>query len=264
MDMPEQQWFFRLVEKYGKSPVERLVAVFGIVENLMQAPDIRKRLAHEFPGDANCLYTASELNRFLAELAGSAGMIDPAGVAQQLAILLQGAIAEELRNPRTGALSEAAKVARVVVSKSDRVSLFRNFGKHAGWASAGAVAALLLMLAMGWLTADQPKQVDAMPTVVTMRVAHNMPAGVSPDEIDAVLTLQEQIKRGICRAPHLLALPPGQMTAYMNVIESRTPEDPAADERNLRQFLAWFDTIKSQECYTPPMNGHTAVRWTKS
>ncbi|HEY3327092.1 MAG TPA: hypothetical protein VGK14_07950 [Novimethylophilus sp.] len=136
MDTLEIRWFFRLVEKCGKSPAERLVAVFAIVESLVQSPELREKLMQEFPGDVHCLYAALELKEFLTGLA-AANIANPTGLAHQLAILLQGAIAEELRNPHTGALREAAKVAQVVIEKSGKKSAVQN----AGWMSVGGVAA---------------------------------------------------------------------------------------------------------------------------
>lgn len=259
------QWFFRLIEKSGQSPAEQLVAVFDVVENLLQAPGIRERLKQEFPGKAHCLYAAGELSNFLAELAKSAGMANPEGLAQQLGILLQGAIAEELRHPGSGALGEAAAVARVVIDKSAKKPVL-DLGAKVGWASVGGgVVALLLAVTINLVPTVPASTAHALPPPQKMvQASHPMPVGVSPDEIEAVLALHEKIERGICRAPHLLALPPGQMTAYMNVVEARTPDDPAADSRNLRAFLAWFDTIKSIECYDPPSNGHTWVKWTKA
>ncbi|HEY3327093.1 MAG TPA: hypothetical protein VGK14_07955 [Novimethylophilus sp.] len=100
---------------------------------------------------------------------------------------------------------------------------------------------------MGWQAAERaPAHAAPMAHVAALRAPQAMPAGVSPDEIDAVLVL-----------------PPGQMTAYMNVVEFRTPDDPAADRKNIREFLAWFNKIQSTECYDPPINGHTAVTWKK-
>ena len=252
----ETQWFFRLVGNYGKTPAERLVAVFAIVESLMQAPDIRAKLAREFPCNAHCLYGIEDLKAFLTELAIAARVANPAGLAGQLSILLQGAIAEELRNPDTGALREATNVARMMIEKSGKKPMLRNVG----WMSAGGAAAALLLSLMGWQAVERAPA-HAAAHAVALRTPQAMPAGVSPDEIDAVLALHEKIERGICRAPQLLALPPGQMTAYMNVVESRTPDDPAADRKNIREFLAWFDKIQSTECYDPPTNGHTAVTW---
>jgi hypothetical protein len=258
MDTHESQWLFRLVEKCGRSPAEKLVAVFDVADSLLRSPEIRATLAREFPGERHCLYAANELHAFLVKLSAAAGMRDPAGTAQQLGILLQGAIAEELRNPSTGALREAARVAEIVMGQSRS----RGFFARRGWMPAGSAAAALLVALVLWPAAEKgPAHAAPVKHAAVASRPLAQPAGVSPDEIDAVLELHEKIERGICRAPHLLALPPGQMTAYMNVIEFRHPDDPAADRRNIREFLAWFDKISSTECYTPPMNGHTAVSW---
>jgi len=257
------QWFFKLVENSGKSPTEQLLAVFGVVENLLQAPDIRERLQREFPGETHCLFEAREFNAFLARLAETAGMAAPSAVAQQLGILLQGAIAEELRNPGIGALGEAGKVAQVVVYKSKKKP-FIDFMPKLAWASAGGMAALLLVVSAGWPLARTVVLPEHQVIRVALHESRAAQPGVSPDEIDAALMLHEKIEQGICRAPHLLVLPPGQVTAYMNVVEARKPDDPVADGRNLREFLAWYDKIKSTECYDRPLNGHTAVTWSRS
>lgn len=264
MQAQDNQWFFRLVERCGTTPAERLVGVFGVVEHLIQAPEFRNRIVSEFPAGLNCLYSSEDLNGFFAEAAEAAGMAEPNALARQLNILLHGAIAEELRNPRSGALRQAAAVAQVVVANSGPQKAGHSLARNVGWAAVGGAAAMLLAVVIG-LPALHTASVSANVVAQAGRpVQAVVPVGVSPDEIDAALALHEKIERGICRAPHLLVLPPGQVTAYMNAIEARTPEDPVADGRNLRAFLAWYDTIKSTECYDPPMNGHTAVKWSKS
>lgn len=259
MSTVQNHWFFRLVEQAARTPAERLVAVFGIAESLVSAPDIRARLVREFPSDHHCLFDARDLDQFLVGSAAAARVGHPAALAQQLAILLQGALAEELRNPETGAMREAAKVAQIVVEKSREKSHWSAGPRMTGWMPAGGMAAALLAALVLWPTAEQaPASAPVMQTVALA------PAGMSPDEIEAVLVLHEKIARGICSAPQLLALPQGQVTAYMNVVESRPSDDPAADRRNIREFLTWYDSIRSSECYDPPLNGHTAVNWTKS
>jgi hypothetical protein len=109
-----------------------------------------------------------------------------------------------------------------------------------------------------------------MPVAAAPQVAiyHNiMPVAavrqVNPDEVEAVLALHEQILRGECNAPHLAMLPPDQTTAYMNVIESRQPDDPAADEASLRAFMAWYNSIHAIECYPPHTNDHINTVWVR-
>jgi len=48
-------------------------------------------------------------------------------------------------------------------------------------------------------------------------------------------------------------LPTDQMTAYMNVISYRKPENPLADRAHLKAFLAWYEDTMARECYYPPI-----------
>jgi len=262
MDLLDSQWFFRLVEKCGKTPAERLVAVFDIVENLIEAPDIREKLLREPTGGRHCLYLLQDLKTFLTDLALAAKAKNPPFLANQLVMLLQGAIAIELRNPGTRALHEAARAAHVVVAYSCHQPMHQKLAL----VSAGGVVAALVASIIGWQAMQQTSTLHSPQAgnfVVAQRTSPAIPTGVSPDEMEQILMLHEQIEKGICRAPHMAVLPPGQMTAYMNVIEFRTPENPAADRAKMLAFLTWFEKVRSGECYDPPANGHTAVTWTK-
>jgi|GEM_PF-1514953 len=259
MNVLDSQWFFRLVEKCGKTPDERLVAVFDIVENLIEAPGIREKFLEKSSADSHCLYACEDLKTFLTALAGAAKANNPPLLTNQLVILLQGAIAEELRNPGVRALQEATKAAQVVIAQACR----QNTRQTAMRLSVGGLAVALVAAVIGWQVMERPGTQMHVPG--NHLVMHHAPAAiataVSPEEIEETLALHEQFERGICRAPHLAALSPGQTTAYMNVIEFRTPENPAADRENLRAFLSWYDKVRARECYDPPVNGHTTVAW---
>lgn len=261
MNPLESQWFFRMVEGEAKTPAERLLAVFRVTENWIAAPGIRDDLAASYAKQGYGMQSCLHLKNFLSGLAASAGAEKPDVLANHLVILLQGAIVEELRNPELRAMSEAANAAKAVISQSRSHIRRRRFALL----SAGGIAATVLATFMGWhmlMPLLQPPPVTNT-VIIASNKAILLPTGVSPSEMEAVLTLHEQFERGVCPAPHLLALPPGQMTAYMNVINFRTPENPAADRENLKAFMAWFNRTQSTECYFAPKNGHTTVSWTK-
>lgn len=260
MNPLESQWFFRMVEDEARTPAERLLAVFRVTEKWITAPGIREALAASYAEHSYGMQACLQLRKFLSGLAASAGAEKPEVLANHLVILLQGAIAEELRNPELRAMSEAANAAQAVIAQSRP-----HRRRRAALFSAGGIAASALAAFMGWHLLPAHHQPQATHTVIlASNQAVLLPAGISPSEMEAVLTLHEQFTRGICPAPHLLALPQGQMTAYMNVINFRTPENPAADRKNLKAFMAWFNKTQSTECYFAPRNGHTTVAWTKS
>lgn len=262
VELLESAWFFRMVEAQGKTPVERLIAVFSVTAAWISAPGIREGFLKNQPGDGRALHSCASLKEFLTASAISAKAQNPSGLVTQLTILLQGAIAEEIRNPDAHAIAEAARAARAVVAKACQPR--RNRLRL----SAGGLAAAAVIAAIGYYPATRAEWPGAAQSPAPGIHRHALaasnraaPAGSSPDSIHAVLALHEQIEQGICPAPQLLALPPGQVTAYMNVIHFRTPDDPIADRENIRAFLAWFERTRSRECYSPPSNGHTHVAW---
>jgi hypothetical protein len=255
MELLESPWFFRMVEQHGKTPAQRLIAIFSVTEAWMCAPGIRERmLASQVP--SYFLYNSTELKAFLTGIAVSARADNPASLVNQLVILLQGAIAEEIRNPEARAIGEAGKAAQAIIDKAcPRQRTLRL--------SLGGLAAAALIAAIGLYPTVRAQWMPApvQPASHLVLASTDKPASFNPDSVEAVLALQEQIAKGICPAPQLLALPQGQVTAYMNVIHFRTPDDPIADSRNIRAFLAWFERTRSSECYHSPLNGHTTVAW---
>jgi len=261
MNPLETPWFFRMVDSSGKTPVDRLIAIFSVTENWITAPGIRDELSQISTDQRFNLHSCIQLKAYLTRLASSAGAEKPEILASHLVILLQGAIVEELRNPELHAMSEAANAAKAVILQSrNKYRRTRN-----GLFAAGGLAATVLAGFMGWhavmptLSNHQANE----PIVIAANQAVVIPSGISPSDMEAVLNLHEQFERGVCQSPQLLMLPPGQMTAYTNVINFRTPENPEADRENLKALMAWFKRNQSTECYYAPKNGHTTVTWTK-
>jgi hypothetical protein len=254
MELLESTWFFRMVEQQGKSPEKRLLAIFSVTENWIAAPGIRERMLQSQAPDY-FLYNCSKLKEFLTGIAISAHARNPISLVNQLVILLQGAIAEEMRNPEARAIVEAGQAAQAIIAEA--CSRKRNTLRYSlgGMAAAAVIAAVGMHPAVKAQWSPMPVNPRVLASAEVTRVNFN------PDSTEAVLALQERIAQGVCPAPQLLALPPGQVTAYMNVIHFRTPDDPIADRENLRAFLAWFERTRSSECYQPPANGHTTVAW---
>lgn len=256
MDLLESDWFFRMVAQQGRTPAARLEAVFTVAGQWISAPGIKETLACP-----QLLQINSRLKLYLTETAQSARAENPAMLASQLIILLQGAISEELRQPGINALQNAASAARAVIAQACRPGRSR---RGIPW-SVVASLAIVMATAVIWHLYPQPAKTPLLNASTLVRHPAYMqtasPTGFSPSEIEAALNLQEQFNRGTCAAPHLLALPPGQVTAYMDAIHFRTPENPEADRENLHAFLVWFNQARAGECYFPPANGHTQVTW---
>ncbi len=258
MNPLESDWFFQMVERGGKTPSERLLAIFSVTEQWIGAPGIRETFLQNDPVQDHLLHSCNKLKCFLANLATAARVEKPEILASHLVILLQGAIAEELRNPALHPLAEAALAAKAVIHSSHARSL------HSSWRAVGGIAAGLCAVALVWqLQNKHETNFTQNPVLMASNSMLPMPIGISPSQLEATLVLHEQFEKGTCPVPQLVALPTGQMTAYMNVINFRTPDNPTADRENIRAFLAWYKLAQSTGCYMAPVNGHTTVTWTK-
>lgn len=258
MQLFNSEWFFKMVEHQWKTPNARLVAVFTLTGQWISAPGMKEMFA-----DRQSVQSTARLTHYLIETAQSAKADNPAMLATQLLILLQGAIEEELRDPDANALQNAAMAAQAVVAHACR----NHSRKRITQWSAIASVTLALTAALIWQALPQAPATASTSTASTQNNPYlqtserAMPIGINPSDQEAALNLQEKFNRGICPAPHLLALPQGQMTAYLNVIHFQTPENTSADRENLHAFLAWFNQAQASECYYAPANGHTLATW---
>lgn len=260
MDLLESDWFFNMVERHAATPADRLVAVFTIAGQWLAAPGMREQFQAASMAIGNT-HAGARLKHYLITNAQTAKASDPSMLAAQLAILLNGALAEEARTPGIRAIESAAEAAQAVVNKA---CMPERGVRRLQWAAVASVA-LAAFAAILWqvLPVSTPMQAaQAGPfQQARMQSLPRPPMTVNPVDMEAMLDLQAKFERGVCPAPHLIALPPGQMTAYMNVVNFRTPDNPAADRENLHAFLTWFNQTQAKACYYAPANGHTNATW---
>ena len=247
-----------MLEKSAKSPKDKLLALFSVLDNWISAPGIREQLGSSLEAAPSILHCCPDLTSYLNGLAKKAGSPSPHTLVSQLLILLQGAIIDELRNPSHESLKAAENAAKAILAAQTRLAWARHW-KIAGFSGFSAVTAAVITILLYPHAA--PKQSYQAPTPYTL--ASNQHDQLSPDTVEKVLALQSRIDSGICPAPQLFTMPQDQVAIYMDIVHFRSLEHPAADSRKLREFLNWYAQSRSWECYYRPVNGHTAVSWVR-
>jgi AcrR family transcriptional regulator len=120
-------WFMREVERRGRTPKERLLVVFDILETWFSSRDFHGCLfvnaAAEFHQAADPVHRAAAEHKrlirdFFERLAGEAGAPDPAGLARQLNLLLEGAIAIAHVQGDAAAAADARATARILIERA--------------------------------------------------------------------------------------------------------------------------------------------------
>ena len=256
MKLLESDWLFRMVESRSKLPAMRLIALFDTIDVWLAAPGIRESLMEDDAFLSSHSELPSRLKHWFSDTSLAAKAENPSMLAFQLIILLQGALAEELRNPDSRAIMNARLAAQAVINKSCR----RQKIVSVPFATAACSVMVIGLLAWFWAPVMVKANFEPLSQTATKEQIQAS-TSFNPEQVEEALALNEQFTRGVCAPPQMLVLPPGQVTAYMNVINFRKPENPEADRENLRAFLTWFETTKAADCYMPPANGHTTVSW---
>lgn len=118
------RWFVEQLEARAGDPRDRLLAVFDLIGEWMDAPEFRGcafiNASAEFPLENNPVHRVStefydKFRAYMAGLAGLCGAEDPHGLALQLGLLVEGAIVSEQMKRGSGAAAAAKRAAAVLI-----------------------------------------------------------------------------------------------------------------------------------------------------
>lgn len=252
MELLNSSWLLQMIDSSAKKPADRLLSIYTCLNTWLSAPGIRESFAKAYNQNTPLAMTCPVLTAHLINLAIDAKVPNPSTYVSQMFILLQGAIAVEMRNPGTGALLKAREAAEVVlgsVRPKPKLQVGQTF--LVGGTIASAVFLCLSMFFMVPVQSVTPAAPLARTEVIE---TPKVQPSISPDLVSRVMALKGHFDAGNCPAPELLTLPQDQVVAYLNVVNSRGSEDPAMDSLRLRAFLDWYDRYRAWECYFKPEN----------
>ena len=249
MEFLNSAWLLRMIEQAGPQPMTKLLAVYTLAETWLQAPGVRQGMHTELASAASALLNADtpELRAHLLALATAAKLQQPVIVVNQLLMLLQGGLAEEMRNPGQQALSAAQQAAKVVLHQA-RPSLLMRADKAIR--SSGYAAAFMMLTVLtlhiwpgqslssfkdqaGQDVSDSPDQV----------------ADIEPALLLKAFALRKSLESGTCPSPNFFSMPKEQVAVYMDVVNSRLSNNPTMNNQRLANFLGWYEQQRAWECY---------------
>lgn len=121
------KWFKLQLDKRAELPKDKLLAIFDLIGEWMDVPEFRGcafiNASAEFPVENNPVQQiASEFydkfRSYIADLAGQCGAANPANLAMQLGLLVEGAIVSEQMKRRSGAAGIAKRAAEILINAS--------------------------------------------------------------------------------------------------------------------------------------------------
>lgn len=239
---------FHLIDSSAHSPAAKLLSVYSCLETWLNAPDVRENIINNFIPETPLADFCPELPAYLLVLASKAKVDAPTIYVEQMLILAQGAIAEEIRHPGSGAFLKARDAAKCIMdtrtSQSSGVAQYRPMQGFVF--SAGILCLMLTLLAPIPLSTSTtgPHKVQVTQNFVEPKNY----ASMSPDLMGRTIALKTKFDTGYCPAPQLINMPPDRVNGYINVVNANFSDRSASESEKLNAFLNWYDKYMAREC----------------
>jgi hypothetical protein len=236
MQIFPSDWLNRMILKSSASPEKRILNLFTILQDWLDAPGIREQFLSA-PLDHH-----QELNELLLSLAIDTKLPEPKKLAFQLYLILLGALNEEIRHPGSNAISRASEASVKLIDAARPPRLFKS--------SAFAMASTILISMIGGALLLQMPAAPGNATPVHLALhRHNpMRPAARPDQLVAIYQMHNQIQAGQCSYPQALMLDANQRAAFLEgVVHIDTLNTTTTDLDEVRRLYQMVD------CYYPPL-----------
>jgi hypothetical protein len=242
MDILNSNWLIKMLEKSSQNPHERLLALFDILEDWLEAPSIHEQLNGQFSKPKN----AKLLQDFLSAEAVKAGAAMPETLANQLYFMAISAISDALEaniHAAPGhAFIHAKSAANALILAQTKKEL--RIAKSSAYAMAASFF-VAITVAGGWFSLRETSAPTSLAQVNPQTILVAAPMA-SPDQTAALMAQLEQMRHGNCQLIEAIQLPDNVKGIYLNmIVNGQVSTDPH------EQQIA-MELLKQTRCnYTP-------------
>jgi hypothetical protein len=213
----QSEWLIRMLDKSGKQPVQKMLGLFSILDDLLSSPWASGQHAHD------ATVQAGRLQSYLTIQSQKAGAKLPEMLANQLYFMAISACQEKLAHPDSTALLHAQRAAQALIKEQTSRDInwlaVRNYGIVAVVMCSGILAGHF------WPNSPPVEIRSAHAAEPFSRQQPAKPAPnpfsfeASPTETAAIYSRLETMKHGDCRLIEVLHLPDRLKSVYIeNVI----------------------------------------------
>jgi hypothetical protein len=195
-------WLIKHLETSSKSPTERLINLFDMMEKL--------------PGSALPAEGHEELLRYLTAIARSSNIHHPEFFAQQILFMAAEAREKQLSQPESLALKHAQIAAKALISAQTKNRFRRNSHLYAMAASFFLIFGVSSMMLNNKLLA--PSKELQLGSIADADNHQAFEAGSNPKRLSEMLSSREKMRNGTCRFPEALMLAEADRGIYLKTV----------------------------------------------
>ena len=239
MHLLETDWFLKLVQKSGSSPQAKLIGIFDVLADWLEAPQIGTQLL----AIDTSAEPPAELFNFLVTQANACGAALPEALANQLYFMLMCSVRDYTHQQNS--LPIARQTAQALIQAQSQPIHAKKFNQYA-IASLAAISITTALIAsflflqpikLNATQADKIKLAQSSLAVgkhktVAKKTSSNVPSEIvtimkhdaSPSQTAEMFAKIEQMRKGTCIFPEVLMLPQKQRDVYLqSVVHGEIP-----------------------------------------
>ncbi len=251
MDILNSDWLINMLKKSSNTPHGRLLSLFEILEDWLNAPNIAQQIKASKITASN----SHQLQDYLTIEAAKAGAAMPEMLASQLYFMAIAATQEKLQSNNHASLSHAKNAARALISAQTKKEF--HISKPSAYAIATSFMGILVVTGAVYMNQNASQNLNQgaeKKSIVasSMPIQSAIPQLVSadtladPEQTAALMAQIELMRHGNCQLIEAIQLPDQYKGIYLNmVVNGQVSTDPK------EQKIA-FALLKQTRCnYTP-------------
>ena len=243
MDIFNSQWLLNMLAKSSTMPQGRILSLFDILEDWLNAPDIQVKLA------INGSHSAP-LIAYITTQAAASGAVNPTILAEHIVLIARNAAQQEIDHPGSGSLVHAKKAAHALILAQTQREWPSLKVSQRPVIYGIAASFLVIGIAITWLPArlsSEHQAISANNIVnATLTTASLNETKLSAQDAVTMYAKFEQMRSGTCQFPEALAIPDKDKAVYIeSVVGGKLPTDLA----DLSVANAYLEKVRCN--YTP-------------
>ena len=235
----QSDWLIHMLRKSSAKPSARLLSLFDILDDWLDAPVVREQLSQQ-------IFDITQISNhllqdFLTLEAAKAGAAMPEILASQLYFMAIAAMQEKLStqaetNAHQSSLMHAKNAAKALIAAQTtpeyRISKTSVYAIAASFLGALVVAGSLLVH-----NQSSPTSTQYVAYVEHKKVAANSSQIASPEQTTALIAQIDQMRKGNCQLVEALQLPDSYKKVYFENIVSGQISTNIQEQQLVRKML---------------------------
>lgn len=220
MDIFNSQWLVSMLAKSSTTPQGRILSLFDILHDWLNAPNIHLDIEQNTSNQA--------LVVFCTEQAKACGAINPDILAEHIVLIARNATQQQINHPNSGSLIHAKKAAQALILAQTRKDKLVTTPIYIGIA-----ACLFLLMGTAFISLPQLLQKDfyqshiaqlhvGKPAIIV--ATHKPDTSLKAADAANMYAKYEQMRNGTCQFPEALQIPDKDKAVYIeNVVGGKLP-----------------------------------------